>query len=475
MITEKQKSSVNHRLLGAALSVCMIFIVGCNKDSGGGSSGSGGELTIMSNQHDPQIFNYRTGDGYRFIAYGERDAEGVPVGIDYIYLMDFRGDTLCCVSHDADGHLSQITAGQNIVDLDWESNTFANVKITSPDGVIYTSLNKNRTKTLASAVKTSPVPGKKENAVGILLLQDLPTPTAPPPAASSAVRSGDENTVRVEVLMGYPYKFVWITSNCSDQIFVNVSYDGKLSETIKLKPGDMEGYYTAEFPFSPGGITADLTSMKDYILDFFKKSKDEYLNEIDLLVDQLAELEITFAQSPLENFKKISNIQSLLAEKEAEYKDRFAEKVYNVEFFMYAIIDGRIYYTEEGRHSHSSSEPASVEYHDHIDISAGGEMKILRVYSVPEHPKAAPTGTYRVYTDVVNVTKGTHMEVHVSGIDDIYWYFDYDENEIFNIIRASDVPVAKEAGATHEITVTFDNRNFSNPKKIEKRIKVIFQ
>jgi hypothetical protein len=356
------------------------------------------------------------------------------------------------------------------------------VKISSPDGqeIVYTSLDTNQPKTQASTVKTSSVPRKQESDGGPLLLQELTKerPAAPAPAPAPVARSSSEiKTAIVNVSMGYYESFEWCyTYIPKAEVFMVVSYNGKPSETIKLKPSDAFGRYIVEIPLSSTPITDELSSVKNYILNFFE-SEDEFLYEMELLTNQLVELEfITPNQVPwdewLKKWKKVDDLKRLLAEKEAEYKDRFLEKTYDVNIYSYAKIYGSLYPSKEG--AQSINQPG--EYFNTIDLT-NIETRISDIYFEPEYPKAAMQGTYQVSIELLNVKAGAYTEMLISGTDgyQAIWSYTHNKDEMtIKLYTKKDIPVAKKAGTKHEITVTYDNNSMSNPQRIKKRTGIIF-
>jgi hypothetical protein len=479
---KKVNSNVTRVLPGAALCMCLLFAGSCSKDHGGGSPESSSKIIIMSNRFDPQIFNYTTGNGYDFIAYGERDEEGVPISIDYIYMTDFKGDTLGRVSYNPAGHISQIMTAQSIIDLDWESETFANVAISSPDGseVIYTCLDLNRPWTQASIAKRSPALNKRVSSEGILLLQDA-THEGLTPVTTNSSEYIDAAIIATIRIPGEPL----IVPIPEAEVYAQIYFDNKLSETVKLNPAANGIAYTKIIPFYPTE-TEFLPAVKNFIRDFFGKSEEQFRNETDMLNAQLSELKFTALTSSLsiekwrETWREIYRLKDLLDERYEEYQDRFVEKiktVKNIQIKSYARLGSSIYFADEiCEINQDILENQNLNgVLCPFDIYLDGETKIIHTYLEPKAPKAIPGEIYRVYVEMCNITAGTHVEVRVSGTDGFsgLWSRTHYEN-LTTAIAYADVPVASEAGIRDEITIVLTNTLFS-PTKTEKRIRTVFQ
>ncbi len=465
-----KKVKLNSKLFCVAMSLCLLIITSCNNDDNDNDVPViNSEMVVMSNINDPQIFNYKTSDGYNCIAYGERDLNGIPINIDNINMIDENGDLYISIGYNSNGQMSQLSTSNSTININWETNTYANVKISLPDGSeqIYTDLDLTN-KASNSSVKMKSSGKKREMLAKNQLYNDLSYTHS-----KSITKSGSTND-EVNLIANVYNQGEASSIYFEGDVFVKIQ-DKKdnILDKIKLKRANNGNAFCSTFPLCPNGLSNPESSM-DKILQLFKQSKSDLQKEIEQLTYMLEDLKDDYSNMVIkgtktveafrEYAKKSLEIEKTLTNKKVEYKDRFET---DVNMYAYAVLDNAVF-VSENKYKAKCGDEGIYQFSIYLD-----DTYISNIYLEPRNPKANDGGDYRLWMEICNIYAGTSLEVHLIGTDGYTQdgYLDYDSPQ--GLGRAyMDIPVAYEAGIKDKISITLTK---TNGQTVKRNINTVFQ
>lgn len=473
LVEKKNKLNMNKFKKTLALSICvsLCFLLWNCSDNDDDNNETNGKITILSNVKDPQIFNYETLDGYNCTVYGERDLSGMPQSIDYINMIDKDGNPFVNIEYNSNNRISRLSTSYSIIDISWETDTYATIAISLPDGSeqVYTELDLNRESTTFTPKNVPSLYEKRRDNLDENRLFD-DTRNCNSPLAVKGNLSGEGMSLIANVYN----QGETVPTYFAGDIYVRIDdKNNNILDKIKLKRANSGYAFYNIFPLCPNGITNPASSL-DKILQLFKKSKKELEQEIEQLTQTLKNIEKdhfnVFAQgkSTVEAFreyaKKSIEIENILNTKKIEYKDRFETEV---NLYCYGVLDGGVY-VSENKYKALCGDEKIYDFKIFFD-----DTYISNIYLEPKNPKASTGGNYRLWIEMCNISAGTSIDISLFGTDGYTQNGHLTYETSYGLRRAyMDIPVAYTAGIKDKIDITLTKANWQT---IKRNISTVFR